>query len=156
MINFEDLLTELGPHFELEGLAPDALGCCLLVFPPEGLKIHLEVEEPNRDQLLIYCEVAHLAPGRYREDLLRSGLRENGKPYPNHGLVAYSSDREQLVLFDKVSEENVNVNDLVRHIRAFLKKGSVWKEAIEAGRIPSDVMIQGGSTGGGEPFGIPT
>ncbi len=140
MIHFEELLKELGPLIEVEGLEPDEHESCLLVYDDE-LQVQLECEQPAGDRLIIGSALGEVPPGRYREDLLVAALVANGRPYPRYGTLAFSDQNDNLILFEKLPEQGLNADFLAKFLTKFNKQARAWREALQGGSIPTDFAV---------------
>jgi hypothetical protein len=101
----------------------------------QKLHIQIEDEEPN-DRILLATFVAEIPPGRYRENLLKEGLKSNALPV-RHGTFAYSERNNQLALFEYVPYDNLTGEKLADRLAVFIEKALHWKQAIENGTLPS-------------------
>ncbi len=153
MIHLDELLTQLAPRLNIESLAPDEKGCCLLTFPPDEFQVQLEVEEPSNETLLITSILGELPVGAYREELLKAALVANGKAYPRHGTLAFSNNNESLILFEKLPEQGLNGDQVYVYLQKFMTKGRTWRDALQNGDIPHEI-ITGGPESGGGIFGL--
>ena len=132
MDRFATLLADLGTLINVP-LHPDSKRLCRLNIDN---KIHLQIqEEENQDRLLVACFVGEIPPGKFRENLLKSALKENNV-YPRLGTFAYSARNNQLTLFAYAYYPGLNGDNFADFLATFLEKAFTWKTALETGRIP--------------------
>ncbi len=131
-MDFATLLTELG---EVMGspLSPDEHGECLLELT-DGPEVRLAPEEKK---VLIAMTLGTIAPGPGRANFFRAMLIANGRPHPRFGNFAYGKTIDQVVLSDTVPMAGLNGERLAGWILSLAKQGTLWQEAIKAGRVPS-------------------
>jgi hypothetical protein len=130
----EILLNEVGKSLNIPDLHPDRNNSCLINMP-EGIQIQLE-QNPRTEDFIIGADLGQVPQGRYREDLFREALKANGKPFPQHGILAYSSKNDHLVLYETFHKHDLRGDQIADEIPHFVEKAKIWKESMEKGEIP--------------------
>lgn len=156
----EAILTELGQTSMIMNLIstvrswrPNSSNTCLIPFP-DGIKVQFELDKEEKN-LMIGCVLGNIEPGPYRHRLFGEALRANGMPPPRYGILGYSSKTNNLLLFDFLDLRDLGGNKVSEYLIPFLEKAKIWKEAIEAGNIPSISPQQtAGGAGGRSFFGL--
>ena len=128
---FEELIQELGPLLNTSLKAEKGSLCHLLIHG--SLKVCLEYE-PSYERVLIASFLAELPPGKFREDVLKEGLKYNALPEALDGTFAYSEKNNQLVffLYVPISSSPQSFTQILLH---FVAEADTWKHAIETGNI---------------------
>jgi hypothetical protein len=155
MINFNMLLSQLGPLLEIENLDSEDNETCLIIYPADDLRVLIEVAMPEGESLNLSAMLGPIPLGGYREDLLKAALMENGKPYPRFGTLGFSEPNENLAIAESLPEEGLTGTSLFHFLENFTKKSRVWREALENNTIPYDKFAPGPEKRRSEPFGIP-
>jgi Tir chaperone protein (CesT) family len=132
---FEALLDEIGHALGIPDLHSDQNSTCLIKMP-NGISIQLEMHA-RTDEFLIGADLGQVPPGRYREDFFHEALKANGKPFPQHGILAYSSKTDHLVIYELLNARDLTGGRISEEITPFVEKALTWKSAIENGEIPS-------------------
>ncbi len=144
-ILFEELAKKLGI-----AITPDARGGCRLRFK-NGVEVQLEQSSDGR-YITLLSHMGEIAPGRYRENIFKEGLKANGLPLPRHGIFSYSKKNDAFYLFDQIPLEEISGEKLNDLLQPFVQKATIWKEAIARGDVPSyagnEASFGGGGSGG--------
>ena len=128
---FEELLAELGKVFGLM-LKVDKNNFCSIQIK-EGLVVQLQ-SDAAFEKLLMISKVAELPAGKFREQVLKEGLKANGLKDPRSGVFAYIAQINQLVFFQKYPFDILNGERLAALLGPFLEEVESWKKAILAGQ----------------------
>ena len=136
MDRFEEILTELGHLIALGILI--RRGVCQLNINDV---FHVQIEfQPQKERLLLVCMISEVPPGKFRENILKDGLRANW-PRPLHGTLCYCEKNNNLCLFEARSLENITGQKLLDTLHAFIAKADSWRVGVEMGQtgtlIPS-------------------
>ncbi len=148
MDRFEEILGEFG---KLVGapLHPDKRGACKLSV---NNILHIQIEmQPEKERLLLACMICEIPPGKFRENILKDGLRTNW-PYPLHGTLSYSEKNNKLCLFEYLSLENFTPQKLLDNLKAFIAKADSWRVGIEQGQ--TGALIPSVKKGESKTFGL--
>jgi hypothetical protein len=130
---FKILLEELGQAMNI-ALEPDVHNACRLHFKDD---FNLTMQpNPALDTLRVIVEIAKPGEGKYRENLMREALKNNGSPPPRVGIFAYSPKADMLLLCDQIPMEELNGLRLAEIIKQLTDRAREWKEAISRGEIP--------------------
>lgn len=144
---FEELLKELGAELGIP-LHPDRIGACHLR-TIEDLQIQLEVDA-GQENLLVASFICDLAPGKFRENILKDALKCNG-PIPRNGTLAYSERNNKLVLFSYLKLSSLNGRKLAEFLNPFIDKAKEWRLGVETGHTSQ--LISQESKPKGDMFG---
>lgn len=101
----------------------------------ETLHIQIEDDEP-KDRLLIATFISEIPAGKFRENLLKEGLKAN-VPYPRIGTFAYSERNNQLALFEYHLYAGLTGEKVADRLALFIEKALLWRKAIQGGALPS-------------------
>lgn len=142
---FDSLLEELGRAINISNLHADRNNSCLIHFP-NNLKIQIELDKKG-DSLIIGADLGALYPGKYKENILRAALKTNNQPPPLHGVLAFSTKKECLVLFELLPLRELSGDKIAEALPLFSEKALKWKEALARGEVP--VVATFHTSGGG-------
>lgn len=135
---FDQILEDLSKELGLS-LKEDSNHTCLINFE-DKIKIQIELDSPQ-ENLIIGTVIGELAPGKFRENVLREALKENGLFPPKPGIFAYSTKKNALVFFNKFSIQDLDIKNLLNVITDFKNKALLWKESIDQGNIPTSSTV---------------
>jgi hypothetical protein len=144
---FQQLLNELGQIFHLS-LHTDKVAACTLLIPPE-LTIQLQLDA-SQERLFLFSKLIALPPGKFRENILREGLKANAAPDPLPGILAYLASSNHLVLFQSYPLLILNGERLAGLFGGFLEMADNWRKAIERGQSAPPPSLPKES----KPFGL--
>ncbi|MBI2742517.1 MAG: CesT family type III secretion system chaperone [Chlamydiales bacterium] len=138
MDRFQALLNQISPLID-EPLYADRKRAVRITIN-ETLHVHLEDDEP-KDRILIATFISEIPPGRYRENLLKEGLKSNAQ-FPRVGTFAYSERNNQLCLFEYHSYVNLTGEKVADRLAVFIEKALLWRQAIEGGTLPAGKEVE--------------
>lgn len=145
---YETLLKGIGDRLDTETeLKPDENNTCLIRMV-NGVRLQVELDREGK-HLLIGTELGIIPVGGYREDLFRTALITNGTIYPRYGILAYSRQSKQLVLFERRSLKYTSAEEIVDILDPFSEKAALWSNAIANSEIPALPAITSAPSGGG-------
>lgn len=130
---FEGLLKELSSKLEVD-LKPDQHQACRLLFH-DTIDLQLEMDR-SQEHLVVGAELGELLPGKFRETVLREALKANGEPQPIFGTLAFSTRKNQLILFEVFDIDKVNGAVLFDFLIPFTEKATLWKDGLQKGQTP--------------------
>jgi hypothetical protein len=130
---FDQLLEDLSKEMNVS-LKEDDHHTCLINFE-DKIKVQVELDT-TQENLIIGAVIGELAPGKYRESVLKEALKENGQLPPKIGIFAYSPKKNALVFFNKFSIQDLDTKNLLVLINEFKNKALTWKETIDQGNVP--------------------
>jgi hypothetical protein len=132
MQDFHQLIHELGQIIDIE-LEADKNNACAINFSDE-LTVQLEID-PDERHLLMATFIQELPAGKFRENVLTSGLKYNNLA-PRTGTLCYCPRNNNLAFFMHLPLENLTATMLSVHLNAFLEEGKLWKKHISKGTLP--------------------
>ncbi len=135
---FDNLLEELGKTIGIPTLHPDNNNSCLITFP-NGLQMQLEMDSQALN-ILLGCDLGSIPQGRYRENVFREALKNNGLPAAR-AILAFSEKTEHMVLFEYINTKDLTGEKIADEIAPFTEKALQWKSALEHGDIPSSSNV---------------
>lgn len=146
---FSELISELG-HFLNISLHVDPRGSCLLQVHHK-IKIQLQ---PNlaETHLLMVCTGIELPPGKFRENVLKEGLKANALADPRPLICSYVGQNNHFVFYQSFPFEILNGERLAALFGSFLTETESWVQAIEQGRAAP--VISEPKNDLNRPFGI--
>lgn len=141
---FEDLLKELGTEYGIP-LHPDRIGACKLKMSDQ---FHIQLEcDPRQENLLVATFICEIPPGKFRENILKDGLKAN-TALVKTGTLAYSDRNNQLALFAYLPLPTLNGHKLADFLKKFVEKAAEWKTGVETGNTAGLVAHSPKSSGG--------
>lgn len=137
---FESVLGLLGEQTGTS-LEIDPNGICLLKMESQ-CSIQLEWNlSPAR--LHIYSKLGEL-PGALppRKAMLISALKANAAQLKVQSILCYSDVHRQLMLYLPLPVENLDIQQLIEHLKAFENTALLWTEALRDNRPPAQLGDQ--------------
>lgn len=147
---FGSILEELGKELQIT-LSEDSNRSCLVELV-NGQQVQLEIDHSG-EFLMLGTDLGSVPSGSYRLEIFKAALKANGTPPPLHGIFAYSSKTEHLVLFDKLLLAGLTGEKVAGTLKAFGDKALMWKQALEHNEIPQADSGSSSSYGSGM-FGL--
>ena len=132
---FEELLDDLGKRIKIP-LDLDSNDACRMIIDNK-FSVQIELNR-HTGFVIICCELGEIPPGRYREDLFKSALIENGKDFPRFGDFAYSDKINELILQESMPLDSLDGEFLFNSFLVILDKARSWNEAISTGQTPNN------------------
>jgi hypothetical protein len=129
---FAQLLSDLGALLDTP-LAPDKRGACRLNIE-DTLHVQLE-SDANRERLLLWCFIAEIPPGKFRENVLRDALKSNADT--STGTFGFSERNNQLLLFSYLNFSSLHAKAMLEFLHVFIAKAHAWQQAIATGQTYS-------------------
>ena len=129
MNKFEQLLWDLGEAIHLPLHIDKNQACNILL--EEHLKVQMQLDR-NETHLLVCAFVADLAPGRFRENVLREALKANGEPQP-HGVFAFYEKKNLLIFHQFFPIDTLNKEGLMQSLELLIQEAEEWYQAIRSG-----------------------
>ena len=127
---FAQLLNDLSLLLDTH-LSPDKRGACKLNIEDT---LHVQLEpDATREKLLFFCFLSEVAPGKFRENVLRDALKTNAYP-STPGTLAFSERNNQLVLFANLNFSSLTAKKALDFLHLFMAKAQDWKQAITTGQ----------------------
>lgn len=128
----ETLLEDLSKTLQIP-LHVDKVGACSIQIEP--ITIQIEIDEAQ-ENIFLFSSLIELPPGKFREEIFFSALKENGKSGPRAGIFGYLHSSNYLTLHQKYPLEILTEERLTGMFGAFFDLAKLWKEEIHSGRIP--------------------
>jgi len=135
MKNFSDLIFELGEYIGEDLKADDHNACCLQI--NQILKVQIELDAPS-PRILLISLITELPPGKFRENILRDGLKANYLAEEKIGTLSYLERENCLVLFHYIFTPSITKEILHENLIKFIERATAWYNAIESGRSSPD------------------
>lgn len=136
MINFPDLIFELGEYIG-EDLKANANNACSLLIN-QTLKVQIEFDAPL-ERILLISLITELPPGKFRENILKDGLKANYLAEEKIGTLSYVERENCLVLFHYIYNSPITKEILHENLIKFTERAMAWHKAIESGRSSPDM-----------------
>ncbi|PIS01917.1 MAG: hypothetical protein COT85_07155 [Chlamydiae bacterium CG10_big_fil_rev_8_21_14_0_10_42_34] len=127
---FQELLEALSKVFNLALHVDRSNACCIQIH--EGLSIQLQLDV-SQENLWIFSKIVEIPPGKFRENIFKETLKENGLADPRIAVFGYLADTNHLALFQKYPLHVLNGERLSGFLGAFLMMAENWRNAIESG-----------------------
>lgn len=128
---FEQLIHELGPFFNLQLRSDRHSSCTIRIH--EALQVQLQLDL-TQENLLLFCEISEIPPGKFREKVLCEALKTNGRPDPRIGVLCYIAKNDFLALYQTYPVSLLNGEVLTGLMGPFLEMAESWRKAIENGK----------------------
>jgi hypothetical protein len=125
---FDELLKGLSPHLGLNLYRDTHNSCSLLV--GEKLKVHIAPD--NQGHLIIYSFLEEIGPGKFREDVLKEGLKAN-KLLLAGGVLGYSGKKGFLTL-QQIWPIEISPSSLFEAFIQFVEYAMKWQTALSQGK----------------------
>lgn len=148
--HFEELLQELGRYLHLE-LHTDQSGACSLLFASQ-IVIQLQLDS-GQEKLVLFCKIAEIPPGKFRENVLMEGLKANAMPDPLPGIFAYLATTNHLVLYQSYPLFILNGERLAMFVTNLLNLAESWRTALLDGKA-GPFSSRAPSASVANPFGL--
>jgi hypothetical protein len=112
----------------------------LVAISLHGMKVQIQMDQ-TLEKVILGSFLGGLGPGRFREEVLKEGLKWNGRRDGGLETLAYVEEVGQLFIFVMLPFENISAEFLVALLPPFVQAGEGWKRSIAEGRIspPRDV-----------------
>lgn len=136
---FEQILQELGPFFNLQLRSDRHAACTVRIH--EALKVQIQLDL-TQENLLLFCEIAEVPPGKFREKVLLEALKVNGLPDPRVGILCYVARNDFLSLYQTYPVSLLSGEVVIGLLGPFLEMAESWRKAIENGQT-APARIQG-------------
>jgi len=151
MNQFGELLRALSRAIRLDPpLHPDRHQRCKLLIN-KVLPLQLEIDSAQ-ENLLVASELFVIPPGKFRENVLKSALKANALPPPRIGTFAYIERKNELVLFEFLPLQHIQMEKMVSFLQSFIEKGESWRRAIESGQTAPSLAFPPSDTFWGNLF----
>ncbi|MBS3904593.1 MAG: CesT family type III secretion system chaperone [Simkania sp.] len=145
---FEDLLKDLASLMDLP-LHVDHRGvCCLRV--DDQFEVQMEVGKKN--DLIILAFINELGPGKFREEVLKEGLKANNQLLPG-GIVSFSGKTNQLVIYKRLPNELLNAQSVLETLSSLIDYATQWLVSLKEGKTAPAFLVTR-SASSGLPFGM--
>ncbi|MCI0381999.1 MAG: CesT family type III secretion system chaperone [Chlamydiae bacterium] len=129
MDRFGALLNELSQIWQVD-LYPEKGHLCRINYKNE---IHFQLEyQENKERILVATFISDIPPGKYREQVLKNGLKYNNR-IARFATLAYSDRNNQLVFYKYIYLWNLTGQKLALLLEKFIEKADEWKMAVEKG-----------------------
>lgn len=137
---FESVLSQLSEQTGTT-LEIDPSGICLLKLESQ-CSIQLEWNlSPAR--LHIYSKLGELPSALpLRKAMLISALKANAAELKGQSILCYSDIHKQLMLYLPLSVENLDIQQLIGHLKTFETTALLWTQALKDNRPPAQVGDQ--------------
>ena len=129
---FSQLIEDLGNLLEVD-LTLDVNDSCQILVDE---KLAIQIEENDREEIIIGSCIGDLMAGRFREDVLQNALITN---YLSHeGTFAYNEPNNQLTYFIILPLHMLTANKLQESLAIFSETSLYWFNAISNGKTSPD------------------
>ena len=146
---FAELIEELGTFLGLSLFVDRHGACALQVHGKTKIQMQLDLSHQNLFMASIAIEIP---PGKFRENVLRDGLKMNCLPDPRPASIGYLPANNHLTLHQSLPLEILDGKRLAGFFGAFTAEVEIWIEAIRNGKTaPINLAPDLPSS---KPFGI--
>ncbi|MBI5273610.1 MAG: CesT family type III secretion system chaperone [Chlamydiales bacterium] len=132
MISFEDLLEHLSDYLNVP-ITPDVKGGCRLKIEN---KFDIQIElDSIKNHIVFGAFVYELSPGKYREEVLKAGLKANYSFQYQIGILSYVTKKNQLALWHALPLGNASTQTFIDHFLLFYHKAHDWHTSLDQGKV---------------------
>lgn len=129
---FEELIMSLSEYLAIE-IEPDVKGGFRLRVEN---KFDIQIElDSLKEKIYFVSSIYELSPGKFRENVLKSGLKANYIKDNPHGVLCYIQKQNQLALFYSLILKDVTSDQFNHEFQAFYEKAHSWNEALDHGQL---------------------
>jgi len=125
---FDDLLKELSTIIGLSLHRDNFDACCLQI--GERLRVHIAPDKKRH--IVVYVFLEDLGPGKFREEVLKEGLKANSLLLPG-GVLGYSGKNGYLSLHQFFEEDTTSAK-LYEGILSLVDYAIQWQAALSQGK----------------------
>ena len=137
MATYSELIEQLSEQLGIE-IFPNINNVVVLLIE-KTIKIHIEKDVD--DTVIIGSSITDLAPGKFREHILKDALIINSSEYKNRGTLSYMGSENSLFIHQKSPLSNLTANKMVQIIKNICKRSEKWKNTVNEGHSsPLDEM----------------
>ena len=130
MTAFEELLVDVSNVFEIS-LHVDRLNACSIRISDRlTLQLQLDLSQEN---LWIFSKLYEIAPGKFRENVLKEALKANSSLSHPVGILCYKESSNELCLFQKFPLFILDGKTVAGFLGAFVEMARNWQEALDRG-----------------------
>lgn len=148
MINsIEALLKELSPLIGLDLHLDIHDVCCLQA----GESLQVQIEQGMKSNIFIAAFLTEVGPGKFREEVLKEGLKANAQLFPG-GILCFNNKNGQLAVYKMLPQETLNGSKLLEELSTLIDYASQWQSALKDGKT-APVSI-GSKSSAPSPFGL--
>lgn len=135
---FQTLLWDLG-ELVSQPLHVDKNRACRLLIN-ETIEVQIEMDA-YEECLLITAFIAEIPLGKFRENVLKEGLKMNNTHHP-FGVFAYFEKKNSLVLRKYLYIFDLSPEKLLEHLEVFVAEAEEWRTALNNGQTSPDKYIR--------------
>lgn len=128
---FTELIRELANVFGLPLFVDHNKACVLQIHEKIRIQLQSNLEETH---LLMACIAIEIPPGKFRENVLKEGLKTNSLPDPRPAIVGYLAQNNHLAFHQSLPFNILDGQRLAGFFSVFLTEVEKWIKAIEEGR----------------------
>jgi hypothetical protein len=125
---FDELLREFSSHLGLS-LHKDNFGACCLQI---GEKLRVHIAPDKKDHIVIFAFLEDVGPGKFREEVLKEGLKANNLLLSG-GVLGYSGKNGFLSLHQLLPVD-IGSAKLFESFLTFIDYAVQWQTALAQGK----------------------
>ena len=138
MGSYKDLIADLSERLGIE-IYPDLNNVVVLKIE-KSVKIHIEADDVE-EFLILGAFIDELPPGKFRENILKNGLKANYLVNKNPAILSYLGRENILTLHRRYLIDSIDVEELITQIKAITERAQKWQASIESGHAAPDDEI---------------
>lgn len=129
---FQNLLSDLSEKIELDvDLLVDKNKACSILFE-DNIQVQLELDSSS-ENLLIFCSITEIPPGKFRENVLLDALKANDE-FPFIAILSYFEPDSSIALYNFLDFASLSADVLASYLSIFVELALKYKKAIERGQ----------------------
>ncbi|MFA6118608.1 MAG: CesT family type III secretion system chaperone [Parachlamydiales bacterium] len=127
---YEELLNYLSNKLDIE-LRIDSNQSCSILFD-DTISVQLELDE-SAENLIIFSSAVQLPAGKFRENILLNGLKENDK-YPIIATFGYYEKANTLAIFNFLNLLSTDNEAIYNYLKTFVDLVFLYHDSVSKGQ----------------------
>ena len=144
---FASLLKEIGEKIGISNLESTQNNNITLTL--KGKNDVVLQQHKTEPYLIISFEITEIPAGRYRENILREGMKFNGLNQAHEGIFGFSKKAQKLFLFDMLPMNEISADQVNSIMHSLSERVTLWKDTTSRGDIPNIGTTVQSQFGGG-------
>ncbi len=133
---FEELLKELSPLIGMNLHVDGNNVCCLWA----GDTLKVQMEQNKQGQFVVAALILELGPGKFREEVLKEGLKANAQLLPG-GIICFSPKNSHLAVYLTLPMETLDGQKVLEALSILINYGLQWQTALQEGKLAPPSIV---------------
>lgn len=139
-LEIENIIKILSEDLDVDLYLDANQSCCIIL--NDAIKIQLELDK-SRQNLILASHLFELAPGKFRENVLKAAIKSNYGLEKGIGTLSYLPRNSALVLYEIIPLVFLTESKLFSLFMSFYQKGLFWIENLKSSSIPQFISSKG-------------